>query len=176
MLILILLYALLGAGVKYIDDAFDEHTFNKNIAYILAPILGGIWAYAMSLDIASATILLAILIGVLLKNKIDNYAFVIGVACVIPLIILLEAEILFVPFLVLTGFAVVDEYGNDLADRNDNLNGWIKRFFKCRCTLELCVIFLALLGVIPPLLVVAVLVFDLAYLSVGHVSKRIKRD
>ena len=27
-------FAILGAGLKYIDDAFDEKIFNKKIAYV----------------------------------------------------------------------------------------------------------------------------------------------
>ena len=57
----LLAYPILGAGIKYIDDAFDENKFNKKIALVIAPILGILWAYTMLIDGVSATILLAVL-------------------------------------------------------------------------------------------------------------------
>ena len=69
MYFLLVLYPILGAGIKYIDDAFDEQIFSKRIALVLAPALGLLWAYAMIVDKASAVILLAILCAVLLKGK-----------------------------------------------------------------------------------------------------------
>ncbi len=79
----LLSYSILGAGLKYVDDAFDEKTFNKKLALILTPILSIIGAYTMLIDPISATILFAILCGVLIKGKIDNYAFFGGLILVI---------------------------------------------------------------------------------------------
>ena len=58
----LLSYPVLGAGLKYIDDAFDEKIFSKKYALILAPLLAILWAYTMYIDSFSATILLAILV------------------------------------------------------------------------------------------------------------------
>jgi hypothetical protein len=66
----LLSYSILGAGIKYIDSAFDEKIFNKKLAMILAPFLGGLWAYTMFINPFSATILLFILL-ILFKKKID---------------------------------------------------------------------------------------------------------
>ena len=94
MLFFLISYSILGAGLKYIDDAFDEKTFNKYIAYMLVPVLSILGAFAMIIDPASATVLLAIIAGVLMKGKIDNYAFIIGFITVLAIVILVGIEFL----------------------------------------------------------------------------------
>ena len=107
-------YPILGAGLKYIDEAFDEHRFNVKIAYILAPILGVLWAYSMVVNAVSATILLAILLGVILKGKIDNLAHVAGLGVIFIIVILAGVNLLIIPLIVFTLAALFDEVGNDL--------------------------------------------------------------
>ena len=114
----LLIYALLGAGIKYIDAAYDEKTVNKKIAFIIAPVLGILWAYTMLISIYSATILLAILLGVLLKKKIDNYAFLLGFFIILVIIIPFGIELMILPLIFLTTAAVLDELGNDITDNN----------------------------------------------------------
>ena len=86
----LLSYSILGAGIKYIDDAFDEKTFSKIIAVVITPLLSILGVYAMFIDPVSATILLAIIGGVLIKGKVDNYAFIGGVALVICLVVIVQ--------------------------------------------------------------------------------------
>ena len=87
-------YPVLGAGLKYIDDAFDEKIFNRKFALILAPFLGALWAYTMFINQFSATILLAILIGVFLRGKVDNHAHFVGLFIIIGSIILVGINLL----------------------------------------------------------------------------------
>ena len=63
----LLAYPILGAGIKYVDSAFDERTFNKIHAIILAPFIGIFWALVMCTDDISATILMAVIFGVFFK-------------------------------------------------------------------------------------------------------------
>ena len=114
----LLSYPLLGAGIKYIDDAFDENKFNKKIALAVAPILGVLWAYTMLIDGVSATILLAVLCGVLFKGKIDNYAHLGGLFVILIIIALAGVELLLLPLIFLAPFALLDEVGNDVIDYN----------------------------------------------------------
>jgi len=79
----ILTYIILGAGIKYIDSAFDENVFNKKFAIIISPFLGILWAYVMLMNEISASILLAVLIAVIIKGKIDNIAHLLGVISII---------------------------------------------------------------------------------------------
>jgi hypothetical protein len=173
----LLSYSILGAGIKYIDAAFDEKTFNKKIAMILAPFLGGLWAYSMFINPFSATILLSILLGVILKGKIDNIAHLSGVAVIVPVIILLGVELLIVPLIFLAIAAVFDELGNDYIDEHpqlftkNKLTVFIDYFFGQRWLLKTAILFLAILGLIPYYFFLAMIFFDYAYLAVCYVSE-----
>jgi len=112
----LLSYPVLGAGLKYIDDAFDEKIFSKRYALILAPLLALLWAYTMYVDQISATILLAILVGVFLRGKIDNRAHFIGLAVIIGIIALVGISLLFLPLIIIAAAAFLDEVGNDVID------------------------------------------------------------
>ncbi|MEM0466927.1 MAG: hypothetical protein QXX20_04950 [Candidatus Thermoplasmatota archaeon] len=178
MYFILVAYAVLGAGLKYIDDAFDERTFNKKIAMVIAPFLGLLWAYTMILDPVSATILLAILLGVFLKGKIDNWAHFAGLAVIGVILLLAGVQLLWLPLFMLVAAAVLDEVGNDVIDYNrDSL--YMSRFshkalvvfFDQRWLTKLAVLYVALLGVFPLYFFLAMLLFDGAYLVVRMYSR-----
>ena len=81
-LFFVISFFVMGAAVKFIDDAFDEKTYSRKIALILAPIIAIFWAFVMALHPAAALLLTAITLGVLIKGKIDNVAFIIAVLCI----------------------------------------------------------------------------------------------
>jgi hypothetical protein len=171
-------YPLLGAGLKYIDDAFDERTFNKKIALVLAPLLGILWAYTMIIDPVSATILLAVLLGVFLKGKIDNYAHGLGLAVIVAILIAAGVQLLVLPLIVLVAAAVLDEAGNDIVDYNTKnldksnfLHKAIIAFFDQRWVTKVAILYVALLGVFPWYFFLAMLLFDGAYLVVRMYSR-----
>lgn len=173
----LLSYTILGAGIKYIDSAYDEKTFSKKLAMVLAPFLGLLWTYTMFINPASATILLAILIGVILKGKIDNVAHFSGVIVIIPIIILLGIELMFVPLLLLATAAVLDEVGNDYFGKktkelNKNIGTrLILYYFDQRWLLKSAILILSLIGIIPFYFFIAMILFDYSYLSVRYVSE-----
>ena len=172
----LLSYTILGAGIKYIDAAFDEKTFNKKFAMFLAPFLGGLWAYTMFINPFSATILLSILLGVILKGKIDNIAHLSGVIVIIPVILLLGVELLFIPLIFLAAAAVLDELGNDYIDEHQQLFSknkltlFVDYFFDQRWLLKTSILFLAFLGVLPYYFFIAMIFFDYSYLAVRYIS------
>ncbi len=173
MLFALLSYPILGAGVKYIDDAFDEKIFNRTLAFLVAPILGVLWAYTMLVDPVSATILLAILCGVLLKGKIDNYAHLLGFAIILVIIILTGVHLLFLPLIFLATAAFLDEVGNDLIDQNNTYidrnkasHRFLVYFFDQRWVMKLAVLCIVFMGVVPIYFFFALLLFDAAYLLV----------
>jgi hypothetical protein len=173
MYILLLLYSILGAGIKFIDAAYDEHTFNKKLALIIAPILGLLWVYTMIINPVSATILLAILIGVLFKGKIDNFAHLSGAIIIFPILFYIGIDIMIIPFLFLAAAAFLDEVGNDYVSNgleNSNRYGFlhlfIKYFFDHRWLMKCSILFLCLIGLIPLLFFVAMVFFDYAYLGI----------
>jgi hypothetical protein len=178
MYIFLIAYPVLGAGLKYIDDAFDERTFNKKIALVLAPLLGILWAYTMLIDPVSATILLAVLLGVLFKGKIDNYAHALGLGVIVIILIAAGVQLLTLPLILLVAAAVLDEAGNDIVDYNKNsfdtsnfFHKGIIAFFDQRWVTKLAILYIALLGVFPWYFFLAMLLFDGAYLVVRMYSR-----
>jgi len=171
-------FLLLGAGLKYIDDAFDEKVFNKKLAIVLAPFLGILWAYTMIIDQFSATILLAILLGVFAKGKIDNYAHLIGLAVIMLLLIFAGVNLLFLPLIFIATAAFLDEMGNDIIDKNRNyfddsnfLHKITLYFFDQRWLTKITVLYVVLIGLFPLYFFLAILLFDGAYLTVRLYTK-----
>lgn len=166
-------YTLLGAGLKYIDDAFDEKIFSKKIAMVLAPFLGILWAYTMFIDQFSATILLAILIGVFLRGKIDNYAHITGLIVILLILFFVGINLMVLPLVFIAAAAFLDEMGSDIVDNNRELYSdsqfWHKvilYFFDQRWLTKMAVLFVVLIGLFPLYFFLAILLFDGAYLTV----------
>jgi len=178
----LLAYPLLGAGIKFIDAAFDEKTFSKKLAMIIAPLLGVLWAYTMFIDSVSATILLAVVVGVFVTGKIDNYAHLIGMLSIFGILLLVGVELLFIPlaFLILAG--ITDELGNDRIDKKKNLldesrfsHRFAILFFEHRWTLKVAILIMAFIGVVPFYFFIAMILFDYAYISI-RICSDIKQD
>jgi hypothetical protein len=177
MYLVLIAFPVLGAGLKFIDDAFDERTFNKTFALIIAPLLGLLWAYVMIKDPIAATILLAVVLGVFLKGKIDNIAHGLGLAVIMVIILLAGVQLLYLPLVLLIAAAVLDEVGNDVVDYNrGSLNGHFSHraiivFFDQRWLTKLTILYVVLLGQFPWYYFLAMLLFDGAYLVVRMYSK-----
>ena len=170
-------YSILGAGIKYIDDAFDRKTFSKSLAIAITPLLALLGAYAMIIDPVSATILLAIIGGVFLKFKIDNIAFILGFVLVLSLAFFAGAQFFILPLIILTAGALLDEVGNDYIDKKkDKLNMknpihvFAKYFFGHRWIMKTAIIFLVLISLVPAFFILAMVLFDYSYLGVTAYS------
>jgi len=163
--LIIIAFAFIGAGLKYIDCAFDEDVFNTRIAIACVPVVLIVWIWVSILDVAAATILFAILFAVLLSGKVDNVAFLIG-AVVALCTLLFVVDVLWIPLMILTIFGIVDEKGNDYVDRHQ-LNKSYRFVFKYRGGMELCMLGLCMFSVFPWIYLFAFLIFDGAYLLMG---------
>ena len=179
----VLSYFALGALVKFIDDAFDEHVYSQPLAFVLSPLTAIFWAYVMALHPVSAMILTAIIIGVLVKGKIDNLAFVIAVLCVYLVFFFIGSfdfvMALALPLIVITVAGMVDEIGNDWVDKNNiyhkkPFGRYVHLFFEYRCIMKLAVLGFALFGFIPMMFFVAFLAWDIGYEIVMNASKYIQ--
>ncbi len=176
MLFVLASYPVLGAGLKYIDEAFDENRFSKKLAYILAPLLGIFWAYCMVVSPVSASILLAIVLGVLLKGKIDNLAHLAGLGVIFAIIFIAGVQLLYIPLAIFTIAALLDEIGNDYVDKKGYLlskNIFKKiagHYFDQRWMTKVAILAVALIGMVPIYFFIAMLFFDGAYLLVRWVS------
>jgi len=104
-------YLLLGAGIKYIDQAYDIGVFSKHKANFVAILCGILMAYLVVTDSTSAMIFLAMVISLAITRKIDNIAFYIGTALIliIPVIFNGILKIQWFPFGILVLSGIVDE-------------------------------------------------------------------
>ena len=170
--LIILAFAIIGAGLKYIDDAFDEAKFSKKKAIAIASIIALIWTAILLYDPISATILFSILLAVLLSGKIDNLVF--GVCTIIVLSALFLTQmsaILWIPLFFLTLMGIIDEKGNDYTDEHTTSKP-VKLFFSYRFCMKIAMLSLCILSVIPWLYLFAFLAFDASYELVRLVGKR----
>jgi len=166
--LLIIAFAIIGAGLKYIDCAFDEDVFNKRIAIAIVPVILVVWIYISILDAFAATILFAVLYAVLLSGKVDNVAFLMS-AVVLLLILTIMINIIWLPLVALTLFGIMDEKGHDYIDTHRVNNIYIY-LFKYRLCMKLCLFCLCACSVFPWIYVIAFLVFDISYETVGFYS------
>jgi len=178
----------LGAGIKYVDAAFDEEVFNKNKAVIIAPFIGVLWAFTMILHPMVATILLAVILGVLIKGKIDNVAHAIGLGSIIIFYVILwylfdGVIIYFMPLFFLAAAGVLDEIGNDVISYNSEFSHnhsfgfqFFKYFFGRRHFMKVALIYLFIVAGFPLYFFVAFLFFDEAYMMIALYSQSKKAE
>ncbi len=172
----ITVYAFLGGSIKYIDDAFDERVFSRRNALLLAPLVGIFWAFAMSISAPSATILGAVVLAVLLTGKIDTIAFQAGLVSIFGVLAISGFfNFMWIPLAVIAFAGIVDEIGNDHADRNPKTHFLINNFFHYRFTMKLAVLAFAFLGTFGWVYIFAFLAFDIAYLLVTKYSDELRR-
>jgi len=185
---IILSYTLLGAGIKYIDQAYDLKVFDKKKANLLAPFLGGLMAYLIITDPNSTMIFFAIFLIVAITKKIDNPGFYAGtlVILLLPLIFSDTLHLEWFPFGILLFSGIVDELGNDWMDdklkntRHKKTNKkihnlFIEKFFLHRFTMKLTVLVLALANLMPILYFFAFILFDFGYFLVYEYSLILKK-
>ena len=176
-------YIILGGGIKYIDAAFDEKVFNKRNAIIISPFLGILWAYTMLINEISATILLAVLIAVLIKGKIDNIGHLIGLIFIIIFGVLIIFFIdgnglMILPLIFLSAAGLIDEIGNDVIDYNKKFHNkkrfiyaFGRYFFGRRYLMKVAILYLALLALFPLYFLIAFILFDESYLIIDLYCK-----
>ncbi|MFH1586654.1 MAG: hypothetical protein ABID38_02260 [Candidatus Diapherotrites archaeon] len=168
-------FALLGAGIKYVDDAFDERTFSRKNALVIAVITAILWAWVMSIHPAAATILGAVVIAVLLKGKVDNIAFQIGVLAILGIMFVSGYfEFFLFPMAIIAIAGIADELGNDYVDKHPKINIWIYYFFEYRFVMKLAVALFAFLETYSWIFFFAFVAFDIAYAGVTHYSLYLK--
>ncbi len=168
--LIIVVFSTIGGGLKFIDDAFDEGIFSKRSAFLLAPAPITVWMYISLVDTISATILFAILTGVLLTGKIDNTIFKTSATSIVLMALLSgKISILWPPFLMLVLVGVVDEIGNNYID-NNRTNKAVEFFFAHRFAMKIGVLLLCAVSVFPWAYLLAFLAFDMSYDLVGMIG------
>ncbi len=160
---IIVSFATIGFGLKYIDDAFDEDRLSKKIAKLMAPFLVLLWVVVSILDSFSATVLFAILIAVLLSGKVDNRIFKLSAIALLGAVVITQyAHFAWAPLAVLTVMGVTDEKGNDYVDAHKTTR--IREFFFAhRCGMKVGTLGLCIASLLPWLYLAAFFAFDTAY-------------
>jgi hypothetical protein len=143
----------------------------------VAPFLGLLWAFTMLINPVAATILLAVVFGVVLKGKIDNIAHFMGLIVIVAIIFFAGVQLMIVPLVFLALAALIDEFGNDYVDKKKNRLKTIKLyhkaffgFFDQRWTLKVAILILSIIGTIPFVFFLSMIAFDYAYLGVRFYS------
>ena len=169
---IVVCFAIIGAGLKYIDDAFDEERYSKRKAAVIAGAVVIFWVWLSLFDSISATILFAILLGVLITGKIDNWLLKVSAVCVLLITFLAQIlNLLWAPLVFLVLMGVADEEGNDYVDKNI-ANKIVSFFFTYRFCMKIGMLSLCLLSVLPWLYLLAFLAFDSAYALMGAWGER----
>ena len=166
----LLSYVILGMGIKYIDAAFDEEICDKKIALIVSPFLGALWAYTMVINEVSATILLAVLLGVLIKGKVDNPGHLMGLLTILGVVVITGINFLLFPLIFLTAAAILDEVGNDFIGysrkyflKNKFGHNFLLYFFGRRHLMKIAIFYIAMLSIFPLYFLIAFILFDEGY-------------
>lgn len=177
---LIFSFMVLGAGIKYIDDAFDEKTYSKMKALLLSPVIAIFWVFVMYLSAPAATILGAIFLAVLLRNKVDNIGFHVGAIAIIFVIALLYffkiVNFDWPVLIFLTVAGILDEIANDWVDTHPKVHPAVYTFFEWRFIMKIAVFICVLLNFFRIEYFLAFLGFDIAYASVALYSAKLKKE
>jgi hypothetical protein len=169
---ILIAFAIIGGGLKFIDDAFDNDAFNKNIAILLAPLLVAIWIWLTVIDRISGVILLSILFSVLSTGKIDNLVFKTStMALILFHVIFAQFGSLWVPLLILIAMGLLDEKGNDYVDENKT-HKLVEFFFLHRFSMKLGIFAICAGSIFPLLYFFAFLAFDISYDAIGMTGQR----
>jgi hypothetical protein len=172
---LVLQYAFLGAGIKYIDQVYDERIWSRSLALLLAVACGLLMGYLIATDANSAVVFVSIVLGVALAKKIDNIAFIVGAILVLGtpvayLTFVNQVALNWGALFILTLAGLFDEWGNDLYDQK-KLGGAAGRFFAYRSTMKIAMFVLPAFGAIPWLYFFAFFAFDISYTIIDWFSQ-----
>ena len=168
---IILVFAIIGAGLKYIDDAFDEDKFSKKIAVLIAPIIVILACILAIKDTASRTILFSILLSVLIGGKVDNLIFKVSSIAFLLLLTLPSfylygtMNFFWIALIIITITGIIDEKGNDYVDENKT-NKLIHFFFEHRFSMKIGMLTVCVFQFLGWFYLFAFLAFDGAYESI----------
>jgi len=169
-------YALIGGGLKYIDQVYDVGVFNKQIAVILSVFVGILMGSLIALDSASAIILLGIIISAGIARKIDNSAFytVALLSILIPMLLYFvpvipdhEFQINLLPLILIVFSGLLDEFLDEIGHRKKI------EIFKMRPFMKMMALLFCIFDIFSYLYLLAFITFDLAYICVGWYSHKL---
>ncbi len=171
-LLMVLCFSFIGSSLKYIDQVYDEGLFKKEIATLFSITTGILMGFLISFDSFAAILLIAIIIGVALTKKLDNFAHLTAAtfAILVPVFILLDpvsnhmVHIMLLPLGMLILSGILDELLDAVGDRQKI---WL---LTTRPTLKLTTFFFASFGIFGWTYFFSMLAFDISYIFTGWYS------
>lgn len=175
--LLLVSFAFLGGGLKYIDCVYDEGVFDKGVAVVLGLVCGVLMGYLIGSDAQASSIFLAVIVGVAITRKIDTNPFFLGaiLAFAVPLFLTKNIMIDWLPTAALVFGSIVDEVGNNRADLGLIDSKALRTFFHYRISMEVVMLLLVIFGVFAPIYFLAFMLFDICYHLVGGYANRLIR-
>jgi hypothetical protein len=172
---LIYIFGFIGAALKYIDQVYDEGMYDIRAAQILSVIVGALMGLIIAFDPMAGALIMAIIIGVGLTNKLDNHAHQTAaiLAFLIPLTIILfhggdfMLQISWLPLILMLLAGVADEKMDEIGDEKEI---W---WLTTRPTMKIMAFLLVAAQQLHHHYFFAFIAFDIGYLIVTYHSQKI---
>lgn len=179
--VVLFLLAYFGAGftLKMGDDFLDDYG-RPSYAWLPFAVSGALFGFLMAESQWDLLLFSSIIIGVLVSGKVNKPQFSIGFIMIgimllirgFPIITSLTEWLLVLVILLIA--SVVDERGNDWADRQQTI--FVSKFFKYRFTLKISVLFLSVFWPGFWKTAVGLWLFDMGYEIAGMVDRKRVQD
>lgn len=163
---------LLGAALKLVDDTWDERLYARRIAVPVFLVGTASFISLVLANVCFATIVVALVVGVLLVGKVDNLPFRLGAAAVLATATVrglgdLEA----VPLVAMASAVALDEVLEDLAESR-RAPPTLRRILRIGVLWKASAIGLVVLGGWPLRYAAAILAFEAGYVAMGAFGAR----
>ena len=172
--IIVVLYAFLGAAIKFIDQAYDEERYSRKLANVIAIVAGITMGGLMALDSPFSTAFYgAMIFSLVLARKIDNRAFLAGtLVAALTLLVLWPVTgpvVLLAPLIIFILAGFLDEVVDDLAQKAQapKIMRWVMLY---RPLSDVALVAMMLLGWFPWYYLVPYFAFTFAYLAMERLS------
>ncbi len=172
--IIVILYAFLGAAIKFIDQAYDEERYSRKLANVIAIVAGITMGGLMALDSPFSTAFYgAMILSLVLARKIDNRAFLAGtLIAALTLLVLWPVTgpvVLLAPLVIFILAGFLDEVVDDLAQKAQapKIVRWVMLY---RPLSDVALVAMMLLGWFPWYYLVPYFAFTFAYLAMERLS------
>ena len=172
--IIVILYAFLGAAIKFIDQAYDEERYSRKLANVIAIVAGLTMGGLMALDSPFSTAFYgAMILSLVLARKIDNRAFLAGTLIAALTLLVLwpvtDPVVLLAPLVIFILAGFLDEVVDGLAQKAQapKMVRWVMLY---RPLSDVALVAMMLLGWFPWYYLVPYFAFTFAYLAMERLS------
>ena len=172
--IIVVLYAFLGAAIKFGDQAYDEDRYSRKLANVMAIVAGITMGGLMAFDSPFSTAFYgAMILSLVLARKIDNRAFLAGTLIAALTLLVLwpftDPVVLLAPLVIFILAGFLDEVVDDLAQKAQapKIVRWVMLY---RPLSDVALVAMMLLGWFPWYYLVPYFAFTFAYLTMERLS------